>query len=87
MFLDKKLAINNSFEYNSFEVYYDSFDGHSYTDQNIPTGENITFLVQAFDKNKNQINTIFFTPELFNIEIQSEIENYSFSKDDSIPGF
>ena len=81
------MAINNSFEYNSFEVYYDSFDGQSYTDQNIPTGENITFLVQALDKNKNQINTIFFTSELFNIEIQSEIENYSFSKDDSIPGF
>ena len=42
--------------------------------------------MQAYDKYKNKINSIFLTSELFNIQIQSENENYSFYKDDSAPG-
>ena len=42
--------------------------------------------MQSYDKYKNKINSIFLTSELFNIQIQSENENYSFYKDDSAPG-
>jgi hypothetical protein len=70
---------------NNFEVYYDNFSDQ-YTDQTIPAGENITFIVQAYDKNKNKINHISLSSELFKIEIISEISDYFLNLDSSNPG-
>ena len=66
---------------NNFKVSYVNFNG-----QTIPAGENITFIVQAYDKNNNKINHISLTSELFKIEIKSEITDYFFNQDSSNPG-
>ena len=66
---------------NNFKVSYVNFNG-----QTIPAGENITFIVQAYDKNNNKINHISLTSELFKIEIKSEITDYFFNLDSSNPG-
>ena len=66
---------------NNFKVSYVNFNN-----QTIPAGENITFIVQAYDKNNNKINHISLTSELFKIEIKSEITDYFFNQDSSNPG-
>ena len=68
-------------EIDNFKVSYVNFNG-----QTIPAGENITFIVQAYDKNNNKINHISLTSELFKIEIKSEITDYFFNQDSSNPG-
>ena len=42
--------------------------------------------MQAYDKNKNKINHISLSSELFKIEIVSEISNYFLNLDSSNPG-
>ena len=59
---------------NKFEVYYLNMSEDTFNDQNIPTGENITFIVQAYDKYKNKIKNTFLSAELFSIQIESDIE-------------
>ena len=70
---------------NNFQIYYDNFN-NKYTDQVIPAGENITFIIQAYDKNKNKIKHISLSSGLFKIEIASEIIDYFFNQDFSNPG-
>ena len=81
----KCINCENEIDKNNFEVYYDNFSDQ-YTDQTIPAGENITFIIQAYDKIKNKINNISLSSELFKIEIKSEISNYFFNLDSSNPG-
>ena len=71
---------------NNFEVYYVNLNEKSYTDQNIPAGENIAFMVQAYDKYKNKIDHISLSPDLFTIEIESNNDNYTLSKEISGAG-
>ena len=81
----KNKTTDEEIDENNFEVYYDNFSDQ-YTDQNIPAGENITFIVQAYVKNKNKINNISLSSELFKIQIESEVSNYFLNMDSSNPG-
>ena len=62
---------------NKFKIYYINFDEQSYTDQNIPAGNTIYFMVQAYDEFNNKIDNEILSKELFKIEIDSKSEDYT----------
>ena len=62
-----------------FEVYYIHMDQKTYDDQNIPAGEYIQFMVQAYDKFENKIDNAPLIPESF-IIVNNEGEEYQVTK-------
>ena len=62
---------------NKFKIYYINLDEQSYTDQNIPAGNTIYFMVQAYDKFNNKIDNGILSKDLFKIEIDSKSDNYT----------
>ena len=62
-----------------FEVYYIHMDQKAYDDQNIPAGEYIQFMVQAYDKFENKIDNAPLIPESF-IIVNNEGEEYQVTK-------
>lgn len=67
-------VVSEDIDINNFVVYFVNLEEKDYTEQNIPAGENLVFMVQAYDKYKNKIDHATLSPELFEIEIDSKSE-------------
>ena len=57
----------------NFIIYYTDLDEKSYTQDEIPAGETIYFMVQAYDKFKNKIDHETLPPDSFVIKVTPNI--------------
>ena len=67
-------VISGDIDENNFVIYYLDMDGKSYNDQNIPVGETIHFMVQAYDKFNNKIDHESLPSNLFDIYVEPKLE-------------
>ena len=75
-------VVSGDIDEDKYVVYYTDMDKKSYTDQTIPVGETIHFLVQAYDKFSNKIDGLL-SPDLFEINVTPTIDENTISKGDN----
>ena len=66
-------VISGDIDENNFIIYYTDLDQKSYTQDEIPAGETIYFMVQAYDKFKNKIDHESLPAESFAIKVTPNI--------------
>ena len=62
-------VISGDIDENNFVIYYIDIDEKSYTEQTIPAGETIHFMVQAYDKFNNKIDHESLPSDSFEIRV------------------